>query len=83
MKKGFTLIELLVVLFIVAILIAIAVGSCGGSMSSGFGRNMQLISTENGVMTKKHFKDLNSGQCFYTIGGDSSGNGIVYSEPCR
>jgi len=71
-----------VVIAIVLILGAIVFGGVVQGCKSSIGRDLEMISQENtGTMIKRHCRDRNSGECFYTLG--ESASGAIYPEPCR
>lgn len=82
MKRGLTLIELVVAIACVVILLAMLGMFIGAGCKTSIGRDLELISQENnGVMIKRHWRDRNSGECFYTLG--TNANSAIYPEPCR
>ncbi len=79
MKKGLTLIEILVAIVVLFLLYALFTS---GSCKTSVGRNLEIVSQENsGVMIKRHWRDVDSGECFYTYGED--GGGAIYPEDCK
>ena len=46
------------------------------------GRDLEFVSQENnGVWIKRHWRDTDSGECFYTLNEDA--RHAIYPEPCR
>jgi hypothetical protein len=85
MKKAFTLIELLVIIVILFLIVAVIYQDTTrsrvqiGSISTGYGHNLQRLSIDRtSGIAKYHFQDVSTGEKFWSY--DSEGAGILNRE---
>jgi len=81
-KKAFTLIEILVIVVIVFIAGTITFSvfnSVKGIGETSYGRNLQQLSIDRtSYPTKYHFKDIDSGEKFWSY--DKNAETLIYAE---